>query len=133
MTVVALGGRGNLLTVRQRGVAQISPLHGDVQLGDGLEAWHTRGHTPGVMSYCWHNPNDGLRYLFTGDTFNQATFDRVGAIFTCHPYEDNAKDLGQTLLRLRDADAMFSCPESDGATSTPTAGALSNDTPCSTT
>ena len=98
---------------RQRGVGAITPLAGDIELGSDLEAWHTPGHTPGVTSYCWRNPNDGLRYLFTGDSFNQATFDRVTAIFTFHPYEGNAGDLRQTLVRLRDANSDVLVPGLD--------------------
>lgn len=95
---------------RQRGVTTINRLEGDTELGADLEAWHTPGHTPGVMSYRWHNPTDGLHYLFTGDTFNQATFDSVSAVFTYHPYENNAHDLRHTLVRLRDADSDVLVP-----------------------
>ena len=97
----------------QRGVAAINPLAGDTELGSDLEAWHTPGHTPGVMSYCWHNPNDDLRYLFTGDTFNQTTFDRVTAIFTFYPYEGNTQDLRQTLMRVREGHSDVLVPGLD--------------------
>lgn len=96
-----------------RGVAAIDPLTGDTELGSDLQAWHTPGHTPGVMSYCWHNPDDELHYLFTGDTFNQATFDRVAAIFTFYPYEGNEEDLRRTLMRVREAHSDVLVPGLD--------------------
>lgn len=85
----------------QRGIESITALtESETRLGDDLIAFHTPGHTPGVVSYLWTNPADDRRYLFTGDTITKLTIDDAPAVLSFHPYPGNTNDLRRTLTIL---------------------------------
>ncbi len=80
-------------------------------LGRDLFAFHTPGHTPGVMSYLWRNPHDGGRaYLFTGDTLTRASFERVESLLHFYPYRGNRSDLTRSLELLRELESDVVLP-----------------------
>ncbi len=84
-----------------KGVRHIEPITDGHRFGEDLQAIHAPGHTEGTTAYLWHNPHDGLRYLFTGDTFTNFTIDRFPAVLAFHPYDDEVADMRATLARLR--------------------------------
>lgn len=93
-----------------RGVRNIVPHGPDTDLGGDIQAQHTPGHTPGATSYIYNNPNDGLRYIFPGDTFSNFTIDHFDRVIGFHPYEENVDDMRQTLERLKDIDTDVIVP-----------------------
>jgi glyoxylase-like metal-dependent hydrolase (beta-lactamase superfamily II) len=64
-----------------------------------LLAIHTPGHCPGSMCYLYTG-QDGMRYLFSGDTifFNQQNEWDIALKF--HPYSGNKQDLIKSLQKL---------------------------------
>ena len=85
----------------QRGVGAIERFtNPETVLGADLAAYHTPGHTPGVVSFVWDNPADQLRYLFAGDTLTNVTIDNAELILRFHAYPGNAADLQRSLRLL---------------------------------
>ncbi|MCB9753215.1 MAG: MBL fold metallo-hydrolase [Myxococcales bacterium] len=83
----------------------------ETALGRDLVAYHTPGHTPGVMSYLWRNPHDGGRgYLFTGDTLTRASFERVESLLSFYPFRGNRLELQRSLELLRALDSAYVLP-----------------------
>lgn len=74
------------------------------------------GHTPGAVAYLWHNPADGKRYLFTGDTFTNFTLNRFPVVLVFHSYEGNIDDMRTTLDRLGAEPSDVICPGLMGGT-----------------
>ena len=96
---------------QRRKVREIEPItEPKTKLGPDLLALHAPGHTPGTVAYLWHNPADGKRYLFPGDTFTNFTLNRFPAVLSFHSYEGNIDDMRTTLDRLDAEPSDVICP-----------------------
>lgn len=93
----------------ERGISSIEPLDGDrSDLGADLVAFHTPGHTPGVVSYLWTGPQQ-TSYLFTNDTLSNLNFGELaGHLLNPYRYEGNVEDLrnSMTLIRATPTDVL---------------------------
>mmetsp|Transcript_52836 Transcript_52836/g.67751 ORF Transcript_52836/g.67751 Transcript_52836/m.67751 type:complete len:256 (+) Transcript_52836:73-840(+) len=81
------------------------------KFNDDLTAFHTPGHTEGVVSYLWKNPQEGgCAYLFTGDTLISTEQESIEFILSFHSYQGNKEDLINSLKLLRDLESNILVP-----------------------
>lgn len=102
--------RAEVEACEAKGVRHIEPLDGDHAFADDLQAIHAPGHTAGTTAYLWHEPTEGRRYLFTGDTFSNFTIDRFPAVLGFHPYDGQIDDMRSTLAKLREVESDVLVP-----------------------